>query len=173
MTANQNFLVGVYDDESVLLKAVKQVQAAGFTIHEVFTPYPVHGLAQALGYRRSRLPRVAFLFGLLGTILALWMQYYMLGMDWPMNIGGKNFTPLPTFIPVTFELTVLLSSAGMVGVFLTISHLRPGKKPQLFHPRSTHDALVMAIDLATHSASEKTIKKLLLESGATAVHKPF
>ena len=154
MERGKNFLVGVYEDETVLLKAVKQIREEGISIHEVFTPFAVHGLDHALGYRRSRLPVAAFLFGLLGCILALLMQYYMLSIDWPMNIGGKNFAPLPTFIPVTFELTVLLASLGMVGIFLFISDLKPYGQPKIFDQRSTDDKLVMAIDLVVNTLTE-------------------
>ncbi|NER84189.1 MAG: DUF3341 domain-containing protein, partial [Leptolyngbya sp. SIO1D8] len=90
METGKNYLVGIYDDEDVLVNAIKQVRKSGIKIHEVFTPYPIHGLEDVLGYRRSRLPIAAFLFGLTGTALALTMMFYMMGFDWPMNIGGKD-----------------------------------------------------------------------------------
>ena len=62
----KNFLLGIYEDEDVLLSAVKKVRTAGVKIHEVFSPYPVHGLDEALGYKRTRLPIAAFMFGFLG-----------------------------------------------------------------------------------------------------------
>lgn len=171
MDNGKNFLVGVYEDEVVLLKAVKQIQKKGIHIYEVFTPFPVHHLDHALGYRRSRLPVAAFLFGLLGTGLGLLMQYYMLGIDWPMDIGGKNFTPLPTFIPVTFELTVLLAALGMVSIFLVSSDLKPYGKPKIFDRRSTDDKLVVAVDLAENAFVEKDITTILRNSGAVEVNK--
>nr|HPI79853.1 DUF3341 domain-containing protein [Cyclobacteriaceae bacterium] len=103
MESNKNFVLGVYDDEDVLLQAITKVRDKGVKIHEVYSPFPVHGLDTALGYKRTRLPIAAFLFGLTGTSLALLMQIWMLGYDWPMIIGGKNFASLPPFIPVTFE----------------------------------------------------------------------
>src|SRR6267142_6784178 len=118
MESNKHFICGVYDDEDVLLHAVEQVRDKGVRIQEVYSPFPVHGLDEALGYRRTRLPIAAFMFGLTGTCLALIMQIWMLGYDWPMIIGGKNFASLPPFIPVTFELTVLLSALCMVATFL-------------------------------------------------------
>src|SRR5690606_32541653 len=102
-----------------------KVRKSGLKIEEVYSPFPVHGLDEALGYKRSRLPIAAFLFGLTGTILALTMQIYMLAIDWPMNIGGKDFAAIPDFIPVTFELTVLLSAFGMVACFFIVSNLKP------------------------------------------------
>ena len=146
------------------------MRESGVKIHEVFTPYPVHGLEDVLGYRRTRLPIAAFLFGLTGTILALTMMYYMMGFDWPMNIGGKDYTPLPAFIPVTFEMTVLLSAFGMVGTFFVISNLKPYGKPKIFDIRSTDDKHVMAIDLASNHLSSDEITGILNGSGASEVN---
>ncbi|MDN5211129.1 DUF3341 domain-containing protein [Fulvivirgaceae bacterium BMA12] len=170
MESGKNYLVGIYDDEDVMLNAVKQVRESGVKIHEVFTPFPVHGLEDALGYRRSRLPIAAFLFGLTGTTLALTMMFYMMGFDWPMNIGGKDFAPLPTFIPVTFEMTVLLSAFGMVGTFFVVSNLKPYGKPKIFDIRSTDDKHVMAIDLAKNHLSSEEITGILNQSGASEVN---
>src|SRR6478736_6020515 len=125
MDADKHFVTGVFDDEDVLLKAVKKVRGSGIKIHEVFSPFPVHGLDEELGYKRSRLPIAAFLFGMTGTSLALLMQIWMLGYDWPMIIGGKNHASLPPFIPVTFEFTVLLAAFGMVGTFFIVSDMKP------------------------------------------------
>jgi hypothetical protein len=170
MESGKNFVLGIFDDEDVLLKAVKQVRKEGVNIHEVFSPFPVHGLDDALGYKRSRLPIAAFLFGLTGTSLALLMQYFMLGIDWPMIIGGKDHTPLPTFIPVTFELTVLLASLGMVAVFLISSNLKPHGKPKIFDIRSTDDKHVLAVDLAKNAITEDEIKSILKKTGASEVN---
>jgi hypothetical protein len=125
MNADKNFVVGVFDNEEVLLDGIGKVRTNGLKIHDVFSPFPVHGIDDALGLKKSRLPKAAFLFGLTGTSLALTMQIWMLGYDWPMIIGGKNYASLPPFIPVTFELTVLLSALGMVATFMIISDLKP------------------------------------------------
>lgn len=170
MEADKNFVLGVYEDEDVLLKAVKTVREAGVKIHEVFSPFPVHGLEDALGYKRTRLPIVAFLFGMTGTFLALTMQIYMMGIDWPMIIGGKNHVSLPPFIPVTFELTVLLAALGMVGTFMVISDLKPYSKPRIFDIRITDDKHVMAVDLAVNNLSKEEISKVIKDSGASEVN---
>lgn len=171
MESNKNFLLGVYSDEDVLLHAVKEVRKNGVNIHEVYTPFPVHGLEDALGYKRSRLPVVAFFFGLLGTTLALVMMIGMMGIDWPMIIGGKDYIPLPVFIPVTFELTVLLASLGMVAVFMVSSNLKPYGKPRIFDIRSTDDKHIMAIDLAKNKLSIEQLSQIVTNSGATEVNK--
>ncbi|MCG8387443.1 MAG: DUF3341 domain-containing protein [Cytophagales bacterium] len=170
MEKNKHFVLGVYEDEDVLLSAVKTVRESGIKIQEVYSPFPVHGLDEVLGYRRTRLPIAAFMFGLLGTSLALTMQIWMLGFDWPMIIGGKNFVSLPPFVPVTFELTVLLAALGMVGTFMIVSDLKPYKKARLMDTRITDDKHVMAIDLASNTLAKDDIKKIVNESGASEVN---
>ena len=142
----------------------------GVNIEEVYSPFPVHGLDEALGYKRSRLPVAAFLFGLLGTILALTMQLYMLAIDWPMIIGGKDFAAIPDFIPVTFELTVLISAFGMVTCFLVVSNLKPYGKPRIFDLRSTDDMHVMALNLDSNPVPVEELRKVLRDNGAVEVN---
>ncbi|MBP9924430.1 MAG: DUF3341 domain-containing protein [Cyclobacteriaceae bacterium] len=169
-STSEKFLIGIFDDEDILLHGVDGVRDKGVKIHEVYSPFPVHGLDEALGYKRTRLPIAAFIFGLTGTALALTMQIWMLGYDWPMIIGGKNFASLPPFIPVTFELTVLLSALGMVATFLIVSDMKPYKTPRTYDLRSTDDKHVMAIDLATNKLSKEDISRILKESGASEVN---
>lgn len=172
MERDKDFILGIYDDEDVLLEAVTQVRKSGIRIHEVYSPFPVHGLDDALGYKRSKLPIAAFLFGMLGTTLALTMQFYMMVFDWPMIIGGKDHAAFPNFIPVTFELTVLLAAFGMVGVFLVSSNLKPWAQPRIFDLRITDDKHVMAIDLASNSGlGTDQLAEVLKSSGATEVNK--
>ncbi len=169
MSSSKNFLVGIFDDEESLFGAIKNAKEKGMKIHEVYTPYPVHGLEHTLGYK-TNLSVVAFFFGITGTTLAFIMMYYMLGYDWPMIIGGKNFTPLPDFIPIAFEMTVLFAAFGMVGTFLVSNNLKPWGKPVTFDERSTDDKLVMAIDLEKNTLSPDQITSILSDSGASEVN---
>ncbi len=171
MDADKNFLVGVFDDEDVLLTGVTSIRQSGVKIHEVYSPFPVHGLDEVLGYKRSRLPIAAFMFGITGTSLALFTQIWMLGYDWPMIIGGKNFASLPPFVPVIFEFTVLLAALGMVGTFLIASDLKPYNWPRQFDLRSTEDKHIMAIDLAINKGKSKAeITSILKSAGASEVN---
>jgi hypothetical protein len=171
MDADKHFVVGVFDDEDVLLSGIKKVRDSGVKIQEVYSPFPVHGIDDALGLKRTRLPIAAFLFGMTGTSLALIMQIWMLGYDWPMIIGGKNFASLPPFIPVTFELTVLLAALGMVATFMIVSDMKPYKWPRQFDVRSTDDKHVMAIDLSVNAGKSKDeLTRILKESGASEVN---
>jgi hypothetical protein len=171
MDADKHFVVAIYDDEDILLKGIKNVRGSGVKIEDVYSPFPVHGIDDALGYKKSRLPIAAFLFGMTGTSLALLMQIWMLGYDWPMIIGGKNYASLPPFIPVTFELTVLLAALGMVGTFMIVSDMKPYKWPRQFDLRSTNDKHVMAVDLAINNGKSKDeLKRILRDSGASEVN---
>ncbi|MDO1447542.1 DUF3341 domain-containing protein [Rhodocytophaga aerolata] len=170
METNKRYLVGVFDDEDVLLKSVKKIRNSGVKIHEVYTPFPIHGLDEALGYKRSRLPIAAFLFGITGTTCAVAMISLMLGYDWPMIIGGKPFVPIPDLVPVSFELTVLFAALGMVATFLITNNLWPGKKPILFDSRSTDNKFIMAVDLSKNKLASDEITSILRNFGATEVN---
>lgn len=170
MSQGTNYVLGVYEDEDVLLDAIKKVRGEGVKIEEVYSPFPVHGIEHALGYKRSWLSVAAFMFGITGTTLALTMQIGMMGADWPMIIGGKDFVPLPSFVPVTFEMTVLLAAFGMVFTFFGISNLKPWGKPRIYDVRSTDDKHIMAIDLDQNDHKEADIKKVLEGSGASEVN---
>lgn len=166
MESGKNYIVGIFNDESVLLSAVKKVRGSDVKIDECYTPYPVHGLDEVLGYKRSKISVAAFLFGLLGVCLAFLMMIYMMGIDWPMIIGGKDEIAIPSFIPVAFEMTVLISALGMVVTFFVKSDLKPYGKAKIFDIRSTDDMHVMAIDLAHNSMSKEELGTILQESGA-------
>lgn len=170
MAGGKNYVLGIFDDEDVLLSGVTKVRTSGIKIHEVFTPFPVHGLEDVLGYKRSKLPIVAFLFGMLGTTLAISMQVGMMTIDWPMIIGGKNYLPYPTFVPVTFELTVLMASFGMTFTFLVTEGLKPWSQPKIFDSRATDDKHVMAIDLDKNGMERAEIETVLKDAGATEVN---
>ena len=162
-------VIGIFDDEDVLMKSVKTLREKGVQIKNVFSPYPIHGLDHALGLKRTRIAICSFLYGMTGTTLALLMMWYMMIHDWPMDIGGKpNFTLLkniPAFIPITFEVTVLCAAHGMVLTFYLRSKILPGVTPYIPDHRMTDDKFVMQIE----SADVMTTRNLLMESGAIEV----
>ena len=107
------------------------LRGAGVRVHDVYAPYPVHGLDDAMGIRRTRLPFVTLLAGLLGLCFALTFQYYTAVFDWPLDVGGKPENSTLAFVPVCFELTVLIGGLGTVGAFLLRARLYPGKRERL------------------------------------------
>ncbi|MGQ9863004.1 MAG: DUF3341 domain-containing protein [Bacteroidia bacterium] len=160
------YLVGLYDDEEKLLEGVEKLQQEKLTIHEVCTPFPVHGLDGVLRLQRSRLPDAAFVYGALGTLSALAMQIYMYTIDWPVNIGGKSYLPFPSFIPVTFELTVLFAGVLMFFSYLIVNRLYPGRIPKIYDPRQTDDAFVIAIP---EGQNWQKAEELLRQSGVQEI----
>jgi len=163
------FLVGIFDDEDVLMTGAKKIRNSGVKIHEVYTPFPIHGLDEVLGYKRSYMSRAAFLFGAIGFTCAVTLMVWTMGFDWPMIVGGKDYVSIPVLVPVAFEGTVLFSALGMVATFLTVSNLYPGKKPFLFDSRSTDDKFVMAVDLTKNKLTPDEITSILKNYGAIEV----
>ncbi len=170
VSGNGKFLVGIYDDDDVVLKAVRDVKKAGVRIHEVYTPFPIHGLDVALGHPRSRLGIAAFLFAVSGTTTALLLTAYMESFDWPMIVGGKDSYSLIVYVPVIFELTVLFCALGMVGTFILSNGLGPTVKPLMYDLRTTDNKFAMAIDLSKNSLGEGDVERILKNSGAAEVN---
>jgi hypothetical protein len=169
MSGHSKFLVGVFEDEDVLVHSVEHIRHEGVKIHEVFTPFPVHGLDRALGYGRSRIDIVAFMFGTLGFSLGITMILSMMGIDWPMNIGGKPNIAIPIFVPVTFECTVLFTAYGMTLTFFVIAKMFPWNTPVMFDSRSTDDKFIVAVDLGKNKLSQAEIDSILKNNGASEV----
>ncbi len=161
------YILGHFDDPDEMMSGIDQLQKSNIAIEDVFTPFPIHGIENKLGVKRSRLPIAAFCFGLLGTITAFTMVYYMLVIDWPMNIGGKPAFAFPDFIPVMFELTVLFAAYGMVFTFFYVNHLFPGRAPRVMDLRATNDRFVIAIDASLNDIN--SVDAVLKEAGAIEI----
>ncbi len=165
----KKFVVGSFEDEKVLFPAVKKVRNAGYKLHDIYTPYPVHGLDKAMGLRETSLHTMGFIYGTLGTLIALGGMGWVFAIDWPLNIGGKPHFPLPAYIPITFELTVLLSAVGMTMTYCWLNQMMPFVKKHHFSPRATDDAFVMVIELTAQS-NEEEIKAFLHTNGAIEIN---
>ncbi len=163
------YLVGVFDDDDVLLHAVPQIRKEGVKIMEVYSPFPIHGLDVALGHPRTKIGIAAFLYGLTGCACALTLMIWTMGYDWPMIIGGKDPISIPNYIPITFELTVLFTAFGMVTTFLITNGLGPNRNNK-FDLRSTDNKFVMAIDLNKNSMTQEDISDILKKNGAEEVN---
>jgi hypothetical protein len=136
---------GVFDDEARLLEAIRSCRHAGQTIADVYSPYAVHGLEHVAGFRRSRMHRAAFVFGSLGVLCALGLQYWTTAVSWPINVGNKPWNSWPAFIPVTFEMTVLFAGVGTVLVFLALARLWPGRKAEMPFAGLTDDRFALGV----------------------------
>jgi hypothetical protein len=169
-TFNKDVLYGLYNDEEQLLKAVRQARAAHLEIMDVFSPFPVHGLDNALGLEESRLHMAGFVYGLIGTLTAFLGMTWVFTSDWPIIFGGKPYFAAPAFIPVTFELTVLFASIGMVVTFYTICGMGPGIVNPTLDDRITDDKFCIAFDVSAAETSQvEKFKSFLEASGAEGV----
>ncbi len=112
-------LLAEFDDPEQLLAAVRAARASGYRKMDAYTPFPIEGLAHALGFHRTRVSLVALVGGLIGGFGGFWLQYWCNAINYPLNIGGRPLNSWPSFIPVTFELTVLGAAvAAVVGLFI-------------------------------------------------------
>src|SRR5688572_26655105 len=167
--AIKKYVVGSFDDEAVLFPAVKRVRKAGYKIHDVYTPFAIHGLDKVMGLRDTSLHTAGFLYAITGTSIALGFISWVFTNDWPLNIGGKPYFALPAWIPIIFELTVLMSAVGMVLTFCYLCQLAPFVKKHHFHLRATDDTFVMVIE-PTPKTDEAEVKAFLQSVGAEEIH---
>ena len=163
------FVVGSFSEPGGLLAAVATLRSAGVAIHDVFGPYPVHGLDQAMGIRRSRLPFVTLLAGLGGLCFALVFQYYTAVFDWPLDVGGKPENSTLAFVPVCFELTVLIGGLSTVGALLLRARLHPGKREQLPVLGVTNNVFAVVAHAPPDSNAGELARRIMLEHGADEV----
>lgn len=157
---SKQFLLGVYDDEQPVLKAVRELRMKGIKVYDVYSPFAIHGMDEALGLKRTRLTVAAFIYGLLGLALGMSMMIFMNMIDWPMNIGGKPNFLGPDFIPIGFEITILITALGMVATFLYVSRLAPGVEANIIDPRVTDDRFVIAVEYKNEAGKIKTMEIL-------------
>ena len=172
----ETVIYAMYDDDEVLKDGAKKLVSKGIKIAEVFSPFPVHGLDPIIGVKDTRLGIMAFIYGLTGLVVATIGMRYMMVVDWPMNIGGKpNFSYLEnilSFIPVTFEFTVLCAAHGMAITYLLVNKTLPGMPAQNPDPRTTDDKFVMevrAIDNKKFTVDE--LESLVKETGIVEIDK--
>ena len=164
-------IYGIFDDEEILLKSVREIRSNNINIKEVYTPFPVHGLDKELGLKETRMAITAFIYGCIGITFAGLMIFNIMIIDWPMNIGGKpNFTfyhNVPSFVPVMFECTVLFAAHLMSITYLIRCGLFPGGTSDSPDERTTDDKFLMELEV---EGDTKTIKDLLIETGATEIN---
>ncbi len=139
-------LIGVFDREEDILAATDASRLAGLTILDVYTPYAVHGLDDAMGLQPSKLPWVCFLLGIAGAALKVWFEYWTTAQSWPINVAGKPWNSLPAFVPVTFEVMVLFAGISTVLAFFFVARLQPWRKAVVIHPRVTDDRFVLLLE---------------------------
>ncbi|MEM1120032.1 MAG: DUF3341 domain-containing protein [Bacteroidota bacterium] len=155
---NREIFYGLYDDDEDLMKAVKAANKDQLEIYDVYTPFPVHGLDHIMHFSESRLHIAGFVFGATGTLTAFLFMTWVFTRDWPIIFGGKPYWSIPAFIPITFELTVLFASIGMVVSYYIVNGMGFGVENPTLDDRITDDKFCIAFQ--TNGFSDGEINKL-------------
>jgi hypothetical protein len=165
----RHVLVGDFARAENILGAARAARDHGFRIADAYAPYPVHGLARAMGLRPSRLPWLCFGLGLLGATFKLAFQFWAMAVDWPLNVGGKPWNSFPAYVPVTFEVMVLLAGLGVVLAFLLRCRLFPGKQAVPLFRGATDDSFVLALERPEDPGDENMARQLFCDFHAVRV----
>jgi Protein of unknown function (DUF3341) len=146
----RRFVLGEFADSDALLSATRQMREKGHKKLDTHTPYPVHGIEEALGLGRPKIPAIVLLGAIAGACIAYSMIYYMNAFDFPINVGNRPPHSPPTHIPITFELAVLLGgSSAFFGLFGLL------RLPEPYHPvfeaesfrRASIDAFFVSVEV--------------------------
>src|SRR6267378_6459807 len=165
----REFLIAMFDDERQLVDAVRAVRSRGVRVYDVYTPYPVHRLNETLGLRRSRLPIVTLVGGVLGLIATLAFEFYAAVFDWRLNVGGKPDNSTLAFIPIAFEITVLGAGLATVGAFLVRCGLLPTTRAHVADVAATDDRFALVLRWRRTAFDHGQIERLLRHHGAREV----
>ena len=169
--AKKKILLGVFDDEEILLKAVRNIRSSGVKIDDVMSPFPIHGLDPILGVKPTKLHTAGFIFGATGAILILLYITWINTVNYPMIIGGKPYFALPAWIPITFEVTVLSASVGMVIAYFIRNGLSAISQKPILDKRITDDKFVVVFNEYDLSNDQvENIKDLLNANGASEIN---
>lgn len=162
-----------FETDDALLAASHAAYAAGYRGMNAYTPYPVHGLAEAVGFRRSWVELVTLIGGIVGACAGFGFQYWTTVIDYPLDIGGRPLNSWPSFIPITFEATILGASAAAVLGMLALNGL-----PQPWHPlfnvpafdRASQDRFFLSIRSDDPLFAVEGTRAFLEGLGPIAVH---
>ena len=162
-------VVGYYFSTPEIVDAARKTNQRGFQKFDTFTPFAVHGMDEAMGIKRTKLPYISLLAAFIGICTAAGLEIWTHLYSWPMNVGGKPLIALPAYIPIFFELTVLFCGVTTAIVMFTLFLKLPNYKKPIFHPDITNDRFALAIEV--NSAVEvEPVKRFLKEIQAQDIH---
>ncbi len=163
-------LAALYNTPNEIISAASVVAGKGYEKFDVYTPYPLHGMDDAMGMKSSKIGYVSFTLGLTGTCLALLMIGWMSGINYQNIIGGKPFFSLPPSIPITFETTILLTGIatvfGMLILFNNLPKINSPLNETEFMKRISSDKYGIVIKSDDEKFMEADVKNLYMSTGA-------
>jgi len=163
-------VAGIWTDEHQLVAAAAQVRAAGFTQIEAISPFPLHGIDDAIGIPRSFIPWVTFTFGLIGFLFGTWFTWWASAVDWPLIIGGKPMWSLPAFVPIMFELTILFAALSSVGALIVVCGL-PQVDPPVIDPALSSHKFGLWVPENSEGFNSAKLEQMFRDLGAAEVKK--
>ncbi len=171
-TASVHGLLAEFDSPEDLVAAGERAYADGYRRLDAYTPFPVHGLAEAIGFRSNRLPLLVLIGGIVGAGVGFFSQYYAAVIDYPLNVGGRPLNSWPAFIPITFEVTILVAAATAVLGMLALNGLPQPYHPVFNAPRfalATRDRFFLCIEATDPRFDSEATRKFLEGLGAKEV----
>jgi len=165
----RDVVVGRFHQEPMVIDAVHAVRSCGLRLADVYSPYPIHRLDEAMAIARSRLPLVALAGGVGGLITALALELYTSVVDWPLNVGGKPDASLLAFVPIAFELTILGAGLATVAGLFIRSRLAPFRSAAVVDRSATDDTFAVVVHCRDSVIDRRLVEQLLLNHGAMSV----
>ncbi|MES3036494.1 MAG: DUF3341 domain-containing protein, partial [Bdellovibrionota bacterium] len=163
-------IAGIFLEEGKTVAAARTMYEMGYRSFEAISPYPVHGMEEACGIKRSPIPYVTFVAGLVGLLFGLWLTWWTSAVNFPINVGGKPFFSLPAFIPILFELTILFAALCSVGALFFFCRL-PKIDPPIIDPDLTSHKFAIYVPGTDRGYDESRIEQALRNAGAVEVKK--
>lgn len=164
--------VAEFETPEHLMEAADAARRAGFTKMDAYSPFPIHGLSEAIGFRDTKVPWTVFSFGLIGATVGYTLQWYTSVFDYPMNVGGRPLNSIPAFFPIMYESTILFAAfSAAIGMFVY------NRLPKPYHPifnaknfeRASQDRFFLALEVVDPKFDASTFEKISNESGALEV----
>ncbi len=165
-------LMAEFDSPDKLIAAVRRARQAGYRGIDAYTPYPVDGLAEALDFRRTWVPPIVLAGGILGAILGYGLQYYVSVIAYPLNVGGRPLNSWPMFVPVTFEMAILVAALFAVLGMLALNGLPMPYHPVFNVPRfelATRDHFFLVVQADDPRFDLEGTRRILKDWGAREV----
>jgi len=173
---NRTALYGIkaeFKGPEELLAAVRSARNRGYRAMDAYTPFPIEGLADELGFHSNFLPAIVLIGGILGALGGFYMQYYANVVALPLNIGGRPHNSWPAFIPVTFELTILVAALFAVLGMLALNGLPRPHHPVFNEPRfelASRNRFFFCVEARDPRFERQAVRKLLEGLGASGVY---